>query len=53
MSKVGDYVSELLPPTSLYFIHQMLYKYGQPRWNDTDRVEPKNSEKNPSKSHMD
>jgi hypothetical protein len=27
------------------FIPQMIYEYGKPRWNDADRVKPKNSEK--------
>jgi hypothetical protein len=45
---------------ALLFIPQMIYDYGEPWWNDTDRRKPKNSEKNLSqfffvhhKSHMD
>jgi hypothetical protein len=55
-----DYVSELRPPTGLLFIPQVLYDYGEPWWNDIDRVKPKILEKNLSqchfvhkKSHMD
>jgi hypothetical protein len=55
-----DYVCELLPPTDILFIPQMIYECGERRWNDTDKGKPKNSEKNPSqyhfvhyKSHMD
>jgi hypothetical protein len=25
------------PPTGLLFISQMIYEYGEPRWNDIDR----------------
>jgi hypothetical protein len=35
-----DYVSELLPPTSLLFITQMIYEHGEPRWDNTDRGKP-------------
>jgi hypothetical protein len=28
------YVSELWPPTGLFFIPGMIYGYGEPRWND-------------------
>jgi hypothetical protein len=38
-------VSELRPPTGLLFIFQVIYEYGEPRWNDINRVKPKNSEK--------
>jgi hypothetical protein len=31
-----DYVSELRPPTGLLFIPQVIYEYGEPRWNDMD-----------------
>jgi hypothetical protein len=29
-----------------------LNEYGQPRWNDTDRGQQKNSDKNPSQCHF-
>jgi hypothetical protein len=45
MSMERDYVSELRPPTGLLFTPQVIYEYGQPRWNDADRENPKNSEK--------
>jgi hypothetical protein len=45
MSMGWDHVSELRPPTGLLFIPQMMYEYGDPRWNDIDRGKPKNSEK--------
>jgi hypothetical protein len=55
-----DYVSELLPPTGLLFIPQMIHEYGKSWWNDFDRAKPKNAEKNLAqchsvnhKSHMD
>jgi hypothetical protein len=32
-----EYVSELLPLTDIVFIPQMVYEYGEPRWNDIDR----------------
>jgi hypothetical protein len=28
------------------FNAQLIYEYGEPQWNDSDRVRPKNSEKN-------
>jgi hypothetical protein len=28
-----DYVSELLPPTGLSFMMQVIYEYEKPRWN--------------------
>jgi hypothetical protein len=38
----------------------MIYEYGQPWWNDTDRIKPRCSERNAAqyhfvhhKSHMD
>jgi hypothetical protein len=45
MSTGRDYLSKLQPPTSLLFIPQMIYEYGEPRWNDTDRGNPNKSEK--------
>jgi hypothetical protein len=30
----------------------MIYEYGEPWWNDIDRVKVKNSEKNPSQCHF-
>jgi hypothetical protein len=55
-----DHVSELQPPAGLLSILQMIYEYGQPRWNNIDMEKLKNSEKYLSlchfarhKSHMD
>jgi hypothetical protein len=31
-----DYVSELWPPTGLFFTPEMIYEFGEPRWNVTD-----------------
>jgi hypothetical protein len=61
MLKRGEYVSELLSPTGVLFILQMIGYMGmEPRWNDIDRRKPKNSEENLSQcyfvyliSHMD
>jgi hypothetical protein len=60
LSMIGGHVSELLPPTGLLSIPQVIYDSGEPRWNDIDRLKPKNSYKNLSqchfvhhKSHMD
>jgi hypothetical protein len=36
----GETVSEMRPPTGLSFIPQ-IDEYGQRRWNDTDRGQPK------------
>jgi hypothetical protein len=59
MSMGRDYISELQPLTGLLFIPQ-IYEYGEPRWNDINRVKPKTLDKNLSqchfvhyKSHMD
>jgi hypothetical protein len=42
---VGLPVSELRPPASV--VHpQMIYEYGEPRWNVIDRGERNKSEKN-------
>jgi hypothetical protein len=46
MSMEWEYVFELRPKTDLLFTPQMVYDYGQPWWNDTDRVKPENSRKN-------
>jgi hypothetical protein len=51
MSMGCDDVSELRPPTSLLFIPQVVYKYGEPRWNDIGRGNQNNSEKNLSQCH--
>jgi hypothetical protein len=60
MSVGRDYVSELRPLAGLLFVPQVIYEYGEPRWNDIDRFQPNNSEKNlyqyhffHHKSHMD
>jgi hypothetical protein len=37
MSMLWEYVSELLPPTGLLSIPQLIYEHGVPRWNDIDR----------------
>jgi hypothetical protein len=47
-----DYVCELQPPTSLLFIPQMIYEYGEPWWNDIDRRKPKISEQILSQYHF-
>jgi hypothetical protein len=39
MSMGWDYISELRPPTGLFIIPHVIYKQGEPRWNDTDRRE--------------
>jgi hypothetical protein len=39
-------------PTGLLFIPQMIYAYGEPRWNDTDRGKPKIWEKILSHCHF-
>jgi hypothetical protein len=38
-----DYVSELQPPMGLLSVPQVIHEYGEPRWNDIDRENPKNS----------
>jgi hypothetical protein len=47
-----DYVSELRPPAGLLFIPQMIYEYGEPWWNDIDRVKTKSLERNLSQCHF-
>jgi hypothetical protein len=47
-----DCVSELLPLTDILLIPQMIYEYGERRWNDIDRGKPKNSEKNLPQCHF-
>jgi hypothetical protein len=37
MSMGSDYVSKLRPPTDLLFTSQVIYKHGQPLWDDIDR----------------
>jgi hypothetical protein len=60
ISMVWDDVPELRPPTGLLSTPQVIYLFGEPRWNDTDRGKLKNSEKSlfqrhfvRHKSHMD
>jgi hypothetical protein len=36
----------------LFFIPQVIYEYRDPWWNDTDRGNPKNSEKNLFQCHF-
>jgi hypothetical protein len=31
-----DYVSELWPPTVLFFTPEIIYEFGEPRWNVTE-----------------
>jgi hypothetical protein len=54
MSMAWDYVSELRPPTGLSFVPQVIYEYGQPRWNYIGRelliCQPELSG-NPTSSH--
>jgi hypothetical protein len=52
MSMRRDYVSELRPPTSLLFIPHVIHEYGEPRWNDIERVKSRNSKKNLSQCHF-
>jgi hypothetical protein len=47
-----DYVSELLPLTDTLFISQMIYEYGERRWNDTDRKKTEELRKNLSQYHF-
>jgi hypothetical protein len=47
-----DFVSELRLPTGLLFIHQMIPMYWEPRWDDIDRTEPTNLDKNVSQRHF-
>jgi hypothetical protein len=34
MSVGEDYISELWPPTGLFFAPQVTYEHGEPWWND-------------------
>jgi hypothetical protein len=52
MSMGWDYVSEHQSPTGLLLIPQVIYKNGEPRWNDMDRGEPNDSEKSHSHCHF-
>jgi hypothetical protein len=47
-----DYASELLPLKDILFLLQMIYEYGEWRWNYIYRGKPKNSEKNLSQCHF-
>jgi hypothetical protein len=53
-------ISQKTTLNGMFFILQVIYKYGEPRWNYIDRGKQSNLEKNPSqcnfvhhKSHMD
>jgi hypothetical protein len=52
MSKGVDDVSRPWPLKDLLFIPHIIYKYGEPRWNDIDRGKPKKPEKNLSQCHF-
>jgi hypothetical protein len=41
----GQAVCQLRSPMGLLFIAQMIYEYGEPRWNDADRGKSKNLDK--------
>jgi hypothetical protein len=45
MSMGWDYVSDLRPPTGTFFVPQVTYEYGEPRWNDTDKGNRRNLRK--------
>jgi hypothetical protein len=51
MSMGRVYVSKLGPARGLLFNPQVIYEYVESRWNDTDRGEPKNPERNLSQCH--
>jgi hypothetical protein len=57
MSKGWDYVSELRLPTGLMFIPQIIYLYGETRWNGIDRgkhlIRPPELSRNPTSSHLE
>jgi hypothetical protein len=38
MSTARDDVSELRPPTGIFFTHQVIYEHVESRWNYTDRT---------------
>jgi hypothetical protein len=46
-----DYVSEQRPLSGLLFVPKMVYEVWEPRWQDTDRGNPKNAKKNKSQCH--
>jgi hypothetical protein len=50
MSMAWDCVSELWSQSGLLVILQTIHKYGEPKWNDTDRVNPKKSKNDLSHS---
>jgi hypothetical protein len=52
MSMGWSYVSELRPQTGLFFFPQVIYEYGERRWNDTDRGKRKGSDRNLSQCHF-
>jgi hypothetical protein len=56
MSMRWYYVFELQPPTNLLFIPKMIYKHGEPWWNDTDKgillICPLELSNNPTSSHL-
>jgi hypothetical protein len=45
MSMGWAYVSELHPPKGLLFIPQIIYEYGEPRWNNIVWRKPKKSDR--------
>jgi hypothetical protein len=50
-----DCVSELWPPMGILFITQVIYKHGEPWWNDIDKVNfwfVHQSSGNPTSSHL-
>jgi hypothetical protein len=45
-------MSEMRPPANLLIISQVIYEYGEPWWNDTDRRIQKYSEKTTVPMHI-
>jgi hypothetical protein len=39
-------------PAGVLFVPQMIYEYGEPRWNDIERIKSKNTEKGLSQCHL-